>query len=65
MITKYDNFINEHISSVNKEYTKIIYQLFEKNSYGKYTINLKNNRLKLLNCTICFENNGGLKKMLF
>jgi len=65
MITKYDNFINEHISFVNKEYTKIIYQLFEKNGYGKYTINLKNNRLKLLNCTICFENNGGLKKCYF
>jgi hypothetical protein len=60
MITNYNNYINENISNVNKEYTEKIYSLFVNNGYGKYIINFNNPRLKLMNVSIEFVNKDKL-----
>ena len=51
-----NDYINEYISDVNKEYTEKIYSLFVNNGYGKYVINFNNPRLKLMDVSIIFDN---------
>lgn len=59
---KYEEYINESISNVNKEYTDKIYNLFVDKGYGEYKINLSNKRLPLHKVTIIFENNKREKR---
>jgi len=63
--TKFEDFVNENISNANKEFTNKIYDLFIENGYGEYKLNFNNNRLKLIDATIKFENNNGEKLCYF
>lgn len=62
---KYINFLKESISILNKEYTEKIFEIFEKNGYGTYKINLSNRKLPLSNLLITFEKNNGEKYSYF
>ena len=56
---KYINFLKESVSILNKEYTQKIFEVFEKNGYGTYKINLSNRKLPLSNILITFRKNRG------
>ena len=56
---KYINFLKESVSILNKEYTQKIFEVFEKNGYGTYKINLSNRKLPLSNVLITFGKNSG------
>lgn len=49
--------INEGINQITKSYKEQIIDLYLKNGYGKYTIDLKNNELPLYNTSIIFIEN--------
>lgn len=62
---KYFNYLKESISLLNKEYTEKIFEIFEKNSYGTYKINLSSKKLPLSNILITFKKDDGEKYSFF
>jgi hypothetical protein len=52
----FNNFIFEGKNIVSKAYKEIIYNIFNNNGFGEYTINLKNDNLPLFDLNILVKN---------